>query len=333
MDFDLDLLTGLQILSQKTPMSVTNGPTKRASVAVILATDPPQKTSSPYWIHQIPSNVVPHVLLIQRSFREKDRWSGHVALPGGIREADDKSDVHTAIRETNEEVGIDLCEQGAYFAGSLDERIVSSNWGSTPLILLSSFVFVLPNLCELHLDEKEVFSAQWIPLTDLLRPKYFTYIKVDPSRAIANQTIPSLQPFLQFFVGKLVYSAIRLEPQIDSPALLLPINKRPLLWGITHSIFVDLFVFFSPSSAKSCIIWTLPYFQHYDLRVITSLISWNYKRRMSSRYPHGNWAITTLNGYYKYLKLTLIIGFLFRITLFCFLLSNLLNMNIATFYK
>ncbi|WBW73516.1 Nudix family hydrolase [Schizosaccharomyces osmophilus] len=325
MNFDLDLLTGLQILGQKTPASVTNGLKKRASVAVILATDPPQTTSTPNWIHRIPSSVTPHVLLIQRSFRETDRWSGHVALPGGVREVDDKSDVHTAIRETREEVGIDLCEQGAYLAGSLDERVISSNWGSTPLLVLSSFVFVLPKLCEFRLDETEVFSAQWIHLSDLLRPTFFTRIKVDPSRAIASHTLPSLEPFLQFFVGKLYYSAIRLEPHIDSPASQLPVDKRPLLWGITHSIFVDLFVYFSPSSAKSCIIWTLPYFQQYDFRVITNIISWKYKRNMSSKYPQGNWALKTLQGYYKYLKLALIIGFLFRIIVCCFLLFKLLQ--------
>ncbi|EPX73320.1 nudix family hydrolase [Schizosaccharomyces octosporus yFS286] len=319
MNFDLDLLTGLQILGQKTSASVTNGPKKRASVAVILATDPPQTTSTPNWIHRIPASVTPHVLLIQRAFRETDRWSGHVAFPGGIRETDDKSDVYTAIRETKEVVGIDLCEQGAYLAGSLDERVISSNWGSTPLLVLSSFVFVLPKLCEFQFNETEVFSAQWIPLTDLLRPNFFTHVKVDPSRAIANRTIPSLEPFLRFFVGKLFYSAIRLEPHIDSPASRLSADKRPLLWGITHSVFVDLFVYFSPSSAKSCIIWSLPYFEHYDFRAITNIISWKYKRNMSKKYPQGNYALKTLKGYYKYLQLSLIIGSLLRAVVCYFL--------------
>src|ERR1043165_8679648 len=48
------------------------------------------------------------VLLVRRSEREGDPWSGHMALPGGHAHADDASLAHTARRETLEEVGIDL---------------------------------------------------------------------------------------------------------------------------------------------------------------------------------------------------------------------------------
>ncbi len=50
----------------------------------------------------------PAVLLIERNLMEDDPWSGHVAFPGGRREALDGSPLATAIRETQEEVGLTL---------------------------------------------------------------------------------------------------------------------------------------------------------------------------------------------------------------------------------
>lgn len=61
-----------------------------ASVALILGPDPDS------------------LLLIRRADRFGDPWSGHMALPGGRREEADEDLLATAIRETREEVGIDL---------------------------------------------------------------------------------------------------------------------------------------------------------------------------------------------------------------------------------
>lgn len=53
------------------------------------------------------------------------RWSGHIALPGGKREVDE-TDLAAAIRETEEEVGINL--HLATYGGKLPERLVTT-WG------------------------------------------------------------------------------------------------------------------------------------------------------------------------------------------------------------
>jgi len=47
------------------------------------------------------------ILYIQRAKQANDPWSGHIAFPGGRQEGNEK-DIETAIRETKEEVGLDL---------------------------------------------------------------------------------------------------------------------------------------------------------------------------------------------------------------------------------
>ena len=50
------------------------------------------------------------VLLIRRAERPGDPWSGQMAFPGGHLEDDDPHLAHTAMRETAEEVGLDLAD-------------------------------------------------------------------------------------------------------------------------------------------------------------------------------------------------------------------------------
>lgn len=52
----------------------------------------------------------PELLYIKRTARVGDRWSAHVAFPGGRQEPEDESTLYTAMRETFEEVGLDLAE-------------------------------------------------------------------------------------------------------------------------------------------------------------------------------------------------------------------------------
>src|SRR5512147_1099599 len=52
------------------------------------------------------------LLFIRRAKRRGDPWSGHMAWPGGKREAGDAGLVACAVRETREEVGLDLQAHG-----------------------------------------------------------------------------------------------------------------------------------------------------------------------------------------------------------------------------
>jgi 8-oxo-dGTP pyrophosphatase MutT (NUDIX family) len=118
-----------------------------AAVAVILAPDPDA------------------ILLIRRAERTGDPWSGHMALPGGRREAADPDLLTTAIRETAEEVGIQL--RHVELAGSLDDVVPRTP--VLPPIAVRPYVFLLGSRPATNLNA-EVTAASWVPLSHLLRP-------------------------------------------------------------------------------------------------------------------------------------------------------------------
>jgi 8-oxo-dGTP pyrophosphatase MutT (NUDIX family) len=108
------------------------------------------------------------VCLIRRAERESDRWSGHVALPGGRVDPVDSSPREAAIRETREEIGMRL-ERSSYL-GSLGAQPISRN-GKPGDISLSSYVFYAGEVLEQFTPNDEVAEAFWVPLRHLLDPR------------------------------------------------------------------------------------------------------------------------------------------------------------------
>jgi 8-oxo-dGTP pyrophosphatase MutT (NUDIX family) len=107
------------------------------------------------------------VLLIERVEREGDPWSGHIALPGGMREAADADLLATALRETAEEVGLELDRDSALL-GRLDELAPASR--ELPPLVISPFVAAVAPQAELTVDPREVAGALWAPLAELTDP-------------------------------------------------------------------------------------------------------------------------------------------------------------------
>lgn len=118
-----------------------------AAVALLVAADPES------------------ILLIRRADRPGDPWSGHMALPGGRREPEDADLLATAIRETSEEVGIDLDRE--QLLGGLDDVIPRTP--VLPPIAVRPFAFLLPRPPSLVLNP-EVAATQWVTLEELLQP-------------------------------------------------------------------------------------------------------------------------------------------------------------------
>src|SRR5262245_57207262 len=62
----------------------------------------------------------PEILLIRLAAHPDDPWSGHMAFPGGREDPGDPDLLSTAMRETLEELSLDL-RSAARLLGSLDE--------------------------------------------------------------------------------------------------------------------------------------------------------------------------------------------------------------------
>lgn len=109
------------------------------------------------------SDSEPELLFIKRAERDGDPWSGHMAFPGGRLEPADASLLQTAIRETHEELSLDL-NRGT-FLGRLDDLAPLSP--SLPPVVVRPFVaLVSPDV--LFTPNDEVAATYWIRVSQLL---------------------------------------------------------------------------------------------------------------------------------------------------------------------
>ncbi len=131
--FELNLIRKRLVDHQPESFSTGNN-TRQAAVAVILR-DNGDDTE---------------MLFIKRSEKEGDPWSGHMAFPGGHRETADADLKAAAIRETLEEIGVDLSQ--ADYLGPLDEQRAMPR--GRPLNML-----IAPHVFELQGDPS--FSANY----------------------------------------------------------------------------------------------------------------------------------------------------------------------------
>jgi 8-oxo-dGTP pyrophosphatase MutT (NUDIX family) len=128
------------------------------------------------------------VLLIRRAEHERDPWSGHMALPGGHRDAGDLDLVATALRETREEVGLTL-DRDLEWIGLLER--VRPSAGSAAGLEILPLVFELARDVELTLDPREVEAVVWARLDRLLSPAAHTNFACPPAAGRPGLLFPA----------------------------------------------------------------------------------------------------------------------------------------------
>lgn len=124
-------------------------------------------------------------LFIHRAVRAGDRWSGQIAFPGGRREPTDADLLTTAIRETLEEIGVDL--SGAERLGVLDD--LHPRTPVLPPVVVRPFVFALTERPTI-IESLEVQSAFWVSFESLQAPRSRTSVTVDHP-GIPRQVLPA----------------------------------------------------------------------------------------------------------------------------------------------
>jgi 8-oxo-dGTP pyrophosphatase MutT (NUDIX family) len=105
----------------------------------------------------------PTVLFTERASGLREH-SGQIAFPGGKVDREDPSPLHTALREAEEEIGLD--RQLVQPAGYLDPYLSSTNYMIMPVV-----GFVTPRF-SLALNPFEVSSVFEAPLRFLMDPKH-----------------------------------------------------------------------------------------------------------------------------------------------------------------
>ena len=176
---------------------------RRAAVAAILR----------------PSDADTEVLLIRRAERPGDPWSGHMAFPGGHHEPVDRDLRETAMRETMEEVGLNLHEHE--YLGQLDE-VAAMARGKAVGMTIAPHVFALHNVHEAPLvlrPNHEVAELLWGSLGRMFRGE------VDAIKEIS-------------YGGETLHlPAFQVEQQ--------------LVWGMTHGMLRSLFSLLTDSIVEA----------------------------------------------------------------------------------
>lgn len=146
-------------------------------------------------------------LMMQRADHPDDPWSGQMAFPGGKVEASDAGPKAAAMRETREEVGIELTDQD--YVGRLND-LYGFKLDGIYVAHIASFVFLIDRPVTIK-PNYEVADTVWLPLEYLEDPTHF-----------------------------MIYEKPR--PDIpDMPAIRINLDKGQILWGLSMRILLLLY--------------------------------------------------------------------------------------------
>ncbi|CAG7851247.1 SubName: Full=Uncharacterized protein {ECO:0000313/EMBL:CCA66439.1} [Serendipita indica DSM 11827] len=152
----------------------------------------------------------------QRVEKRGNSSETHVAFPGGRMEDGDEDGLYTAMRQTWEEIGLDLAERSFTCIGQLDDREITTSLGKRLLMVLSPYVFLQLVPHTQPTDPPPETTLHWTPLSTLVstRPAWST-VTVDISSRLAPKD-SILRSLVQVLVGTMKFDAILLNEE-DQP--------------------------------------------------------------------------------------------------------------------
>jgi 8-oxo-dGTP pyrophosphatase MutT (NUDIX family) len=103
-------------------------------------------------------------LFIHRAEDPRDPWSGHMAFPGGRVDPRDADPLAAAVRETREEIGLDL-RSVAERIGRLSD-VAAIGRGRPMNMVITPFIFAVESVPVLT-PNHEVAAAVWVPASFL----------------------------------------------------------------------------------------------------------------------------------------------------------------------
>lgn len=123
--------------------------------------------------------------------------AGQWALPGGRRDPGE-SVVETALRETREEIGIELGHDAVL--GLLDDYATRSGYVITPVVLWHGDLFTFRH------DPREVAGVYEVPVAELGNPRVPEYRKIPESdRPLISVPLPSVRCTIHAPTAAIIY--------------------------------------------------------------------------------------------------------------------------------
>ncbi|KAG5648233.1 hypothetical protein DXG03_006190 [Asterophora parasitica] len=277
------------------PRIIASPPTqpRRAAVALVirvvpspLAPLPPTPPTPPTlseffeldWVND--PNARPEILFLHRKNASDDEVSlaqsrlrntteSHVAFPGGRMEPEDEGGLYTAMRQTWEEIGVDLAERQYTSVGQLDDREITTSLGKRLLMILSPFVFLQVAPHAPPPDPLESTVLHWTPLAPLVdpaKPPRWSTVSVDAASRLAPKHSTALRLLIRLLIGSMEFPAIILHTPGTAPltdakqhdVLEEGVPRQPYrqqdlkLWGLSLGMMLDLmsYMIFPPPTAR-----------------------------------------------------------------------------------
>ena len=143
------------------------------------------------------------ILFVERVENPVDPWSGQMAFPGGKRNSEDQNLMRTVVRETLEEININLLDR-CHFLGVMTTLTSSQR----PEMKVLPFVFVLQHEPAIKLNREELERFIWVSLEELFQNEGSVKFGFGefPAYAVSNNVIWGLTyrilKSLQFLLNK-----------------------------------------------------------------------------------------------------------------------------------
>lgn len=189
------------------------------------------------------------------------------------------------MRQTWEEIGLDLAESSYTPIGQLDDREITTSLGKRLLMILSPFVFLQLTPQTTPVDPSPGTTLHWVPLAVLL-PKpvgdgpRWSSVSVDASSRLAPRHSTVLRILVRLLVGSMKFPAILIpsspmsftsetpdektmdvkRAQVETAGAAPPSMKRQRsryapdetlkLWGLSLGMTLDLLVHMAPPEAR-----------------------------------------------------------------------------------
>lgn len=229
------------------PRVIASPPTqpRRAAVALIIRVVPPPNFPLPPKSTPPPSlseffeldwvkhpSARPEILFVRRQKPERadineNIRDAHVAFPGGRSESGDEGSLYTAMRQTWEEIGLDLAESDYTCVGQLDDREITTSLGKRLLMILSPFVFLQLTPTETPTEPIPETTLHWVPLNalypvrsgpNIISQPLWSTVTVDTASRLTSRHSRILRPLMRLLVGSMQFPALLLANTVQATA-------------------------------------------------------------------------------------------------------------------